>query len=290
MTSQTKYFILVVVSVGLLFGTLGCIFGTPGSSKPSAVVGGGVSGPPDWATCAISLEKVRGSAEQSLAGARQSLQRIQNQTGWQDLHILQTEQLSIVCRGYFKSFTDDKAQRTRDQVRNYRDLQGEKPFEKAFFVDLPHEKKKLIIAGPAKWDVRRAGGNASLCIGYFIDDELCKDRLTAAVKKVESLRKQGVEAWYYHGQDRSGVYVGHFNADWEWVGAGKTMGGKVINRQQLVTHDPQYDILRKKFPKYAENGQVQGYMVGKNVVYEASMLVIVPRFDQEITDAEAGLH
>jgi len=110
------------------------------------------------------------------------------------------------------------------------------------------------------------------------------------VKKVKKLRKQGVEAWYYHGQDRSGVYVGHFNADWEWVTAGKTKEGQLVRRLQFVTHDPQFAPLRKKFPKYEENGQVQSYAVGKGRAYEAPMLVSIPRFGQEVTDAEVGLH
>ncbi len=58
----------------------------------------------------------------------------------------------------------------------------------------------------------------------------------------------------------------------------------------FVTHDPQFKILRKKFPKYRENGQALGYKVGKHRVYDAPMLVRIPRLDQKITDAEMGLH
>ncbi len=292
MTDKTKYFsklVLVGVSACLLFAVVGCIFGTPGSPRPSAVVPGQVPGPPDWANFTISLQRVQDITDQSLAGARQSLQRIRKQTGWRDLHVLQTDYASVVCRGYFRSFTDKKAQRMLDQIRSYKDSQGRQPFRKASFAALPRERKQ-ITAGPPQWDLRRAPGNASLCIGFFINDELCKDRLTAAVKKVKDLRNQGIEAWYYHGQDRSGVYVGHFDAGWELVTTGKTRDGNLIRRLKFVTHDPQFAILRKKFPKYEENGQVQSYMVGKGRVYEASMLASIPSFGQEVTDAEVGLH
>ena len=112
MTDKTRYFLRVaLVGAGgcLLFAAAGCIFGTSGSPRPSAVVPGQVPGPPDWATCTISLQKVQDSTDYSLAGARQSLQRIRKQTGWRDLHVVQTDQASIVCRGYFNSFSDSKA-------------------------------------------------------------------------------------------------------------------------------------------------------------------------------------
>ncbi len=293
MISKTKYFskfVLVGLSGWLLFATVGCFFGTSDSPRASAVTSGQVAGPPDWATCTISLQKAQDRADQSLAEARQSLQRIQKQTGWRDLHVLQTDQLSIVCRGYFKSYADDKAQKMLDQVRSYRDSQGNHPFARVLFVALKHNERKQITVGPPQWDLRRARGNSSLCIGFFINDKLCKDRLAAAVKKVKSLRKQGVEAWYYHGQDRSGVYVGHFNADWELVTTGKTRGQQPITRLMFVTHDPQFKILRQKFPKYEENGQVQARRIGKRVIFEASMLVRIPTFGQKLTDAEVGLH
>ena len=293
MSSKGKYFCklaLVGASGWLLFAVVGCNFGTPASKVESAAVRRKLPGPPDWATCTISLQKVQDRTDQSVAGARQSLQQIRKQTGWRDLHVLQTDQASVVCRGYFKSFADDKAQKMLRQVRSYKDPQGRQPFRKAFFAALPRDKKKQITAGPPQWDLRRAPGNASLCIGFFINDELCKDRLAAAVKKVKDLRNQGIEAWYYHGQDRSGVYVGHFDADWELVTTGKTKDGQLIKRLKFITHDPQFAILSKKFPKYEENGQVQSYIIGKGRVYEAPMLASIPRFSQEVTDAEAGLH
>ena len=292
MTDKTRYFLRVaLVGAGgcLLFAVVGCIFGTSGSRKPSAVVPGQVPGPPDWAVWTISLQKVQDSTDQSEARARQSLQRIQKQTGWRDLHVVQMDQLSIVCRGYFKSFADDKAQQMLRQVRSYRDSQGREPFQKASFAPLPREKKQ-ITAGPPQWDLRQAPGNASLCIGFFINDELCKDRLAAAVKKVKDLRNQGVEAWYYHGQYRSGVYVGHFNADWELVTTGKTRDGQPIRRLKFITHDPQFAVLRKKFPKYERNGEVQTYTIGKGQAFDASVLARIPRFGLEVSDTEAGLH
>ncbi|MCK4851008.1 MAG: hypothetical protein KAT11_06645 [Phycisphaerae bacterium] len=293
MSCKTKYFsklVLVGVSAWLLFAAAGCIFGTPGSPRPSAVVPGQVPAPPDWATCTISLQKGQDSADQSEAGAHQSLERIRKQTGWRDLHVVRTDQVSIVCRGYFKSFTDEKAQRTLRQVRSYKDSQGREPFRKAFFAVLGRDQKKQITAGPPEWDLRQAPGNASLCIGFFINDELCKDRLAAAVEKVKKLRKQGVEAWYYHGEYRSGVYVGHFNADWELVTTGKTRDAQPIRRLMFITHDPQFAVLRKKFPKYEENGQVQTYTIGKGQAFDASVLARIPRFGQEVSDTEAGLH
>ncbi len=193
MTAKTKHLSrLALASLGLcfLFTSVGCIFGGPAGRGSSPNARRLPPGPPDWATCTIGLQRVQGGMNQGQAGAQHSLQRIRKQTGWRDLHVLRTDQLSVVCRGYFRSVDDDKAHKMLRQIRNYRDPQGQEPFRKAFLVVLPRNKRKRITAGPPQWDVRQAPGNASLCIGFFINDETRKDRIAAAVKKVTALRSQ----------------------------------------------------------------------------------------------------
>ena len=110
------------------------------------------------------------------------------------------------------------------------------------------------------------------------------------MKLVRKLRGDGIEAWYYHGEYRSGVYVGHFNAKWELVTTGKTRSGELIKRLKLVSHDPQFAVLRKKFPAYGYNGKISTRMIGKRQTFEASTLITIPKFGQEVDDAEVGLH
>ena len=133
-------------------------------------------------------------------------------------------------------------------------------------------------------------GQYCLCIGFYINDELCSDRLKAAVKQVKKLRDKGIEAWYYHGQYRSGVYVGHFSAQWQLVTTAKTTTGQPIKGLKLITDDPQYEVLRKQFPKYHRNGEFQSWSVANARAFEPSVLALIPKYGQKITDSEAGLH
>ena len=238
------------------------------------------------ATCTITLYNVSGGGQDSLDQAQNLLAQIRKQTSWPDLHIVPSEQVIKVCRGYFRIFSSDKAQRTLDEVRSYVDQSGQHPFQQAMFSDLPGRREQQIAAGPAQWDLRNAPGNASLCIDVYTDP---KNRATAAVKQVKKLRGKGIEAWYYHGRYRSGVYVGHFNAAYERVTTGKTASGRTLMREKFVTHDPQFKALRKEFPSYRIDGQVQALKIGKAEVYESSRLVPIPRSGQDVMDSEVGL-
>ena len=267
---------------------------TPAGKKSSAqpqvsALDGQKSGPPDWATCTISLYNIPAGDPQAASQAQAVRERISQQTGWKDLHIISTEEVIKVCRGYFENFTTRQAQGALQQVRNYTDPSGAKPYESAMFALLPDIEKKQVTAGPPQWDLRNTPGNSSLCIGFFINDELCKDRVAAALDKVKKLREQKIEAWFYHGEYRSGVYVGHFQASYQLVTVGKTRDGRPVTRLKFLTTDPAFATLREEFPHYQRNGQVQSFNLGGRQGSEASRLVPIPRFGQEIIDADVGL-
>ena len=275
---------LAGASACFFYTLAGCGSETTAGNWPSSALQSKSSAPPAWATCTITLWNIQGGGQASFDYAQQGLTQIHKQTSWPDLHIVRTEQVTKVCRGYFEDFFTTKAKRTLAQVRSYVDPQGQRPFRRALFADLPGRQIQQVAAGPSQWDLRQAPGNASLCIGVFTDQ---KDRATAAVKRVKKLRAQGVEAWYYHGQYRSGVYVGHFDAAYEELTTGKTAGGYPIKRRKFVTRDPQFAALRKKFPAYKINGRA--LRIGQTKFYEAPRLVSIPRFGQDVLDPEVGL-
>lgn len=291
MTIPKANLILVALSCGLCWLLIGCQSGTPssGGPQPISLSKQSESGSSAGATCTIALHNLSGTGAETLAQAKSMLVDIQQQTSWKDLHIIQSDMFTKICRGYFMSFSSSEAQRTLHQVRNFTDSRGNKPFETAIFAALPNTELAPASGGPPEWDLRRSPANASLCIGFFVNDELCKDRVAAAVEKVKKLRNKGVEAWYYHGQYRSGVYVGHFDAQYEWVTTGKSSDGQLIHRMQFVTHDPSFATLRKQFPEYQRNGEIQLFNYGGREAYDPSRLVPVPRPGQEVSDSEAGL-
>ena len=279
--------VLLTVMCAWLVGTVaGCGSETRESGGIFSSLQRQESGPYSGATCTISLYNIPGGDEMSLSQAEDILGMIKKETGWANLHIVRTEQVTKVCRGYFESFSSDKAKRTLDAVRSYVDSRGDEPFRQAMFSDLPGVGKQEIVAGPSEWDLRNAPGNSSLCIDVYTDPN---KRVNSAIKQVKKLRGKGVEAWYYHGAYRSGVYVGHFNARYEQVTAGRTAGGRAIVRTKFVTRDPEFKKLRRKFPSYRIDGKELSMIVDKSEVRESSRLVPIPRFGEEVIDSQIGL-
>ena len=281
-----SFWFLATMCVLLLPSFVGCGSGSAAGDGIFSSLRADDSGRPAGATCTITLYNVAGGDQASLDQAQDILAQIKKETSWPDLHIVPSEQVIKVCRGYFESFSSAKAKRTLDQVHSYADRSGNQPFQRALFSDLPGRPEQQITAGPAQWDLRNAPGNASLCIDVYTDPS---GRASAAAKQVKKLRGKGVEAWYYHGRFRSGVYVGHFNAAYERVATGKTTSGQPVVREKFVTHNPQFKALRKQFPSYSIDGQVSALRVGKTEVYESSRLVPIPRFGQDVMDSEVGL-
>ena len=249
------------------------------------------SGPPDWAFCTVSVKDVVQTGGNDVGRAETELERIRQQTGWSDLHIVRTETTVKVCRGYFRSFSSSKAKRALEQVRNYKDSTGQRPFADAAFSALPIVKKDIAY-GPPEWDVRLAPGEATLCIGFYVNAGKCKDRLAAAIKEVRGIRDKGVAAWYYHGQYRSGVYVGNFTAYYARVRIGKTRYGEAIYGKKFTTDDPRYREMLAKYPEfrfYRINGEAEIREIGGLETKDKSRLVPVPSFDEEVLDTAIGL-
>ena len=278
------FFILFLLGVfSFSYFLTGCGSGSEPGYSDSSVKTKFLTVPAD-ATCTIALVNVYGADQTSFDQAQQLLNQTRKQTAWPDLHIIRTDQVSKICRGYFKNIAE--ARRTLTEVRAYKDPQGQQPFQQAAFSALPTQEKGPIAAGPPEWDLRRARGNASLCISVFTAET---NRTAEAANMVKKLRKNGTEAWYYHGNYRSGVYVGHFNAAYEFVTMGRTARGEPLRRQKFMTRDPQFKVLSSKFPDYRIDGQRLEYSIGKRKGYAASRLVPIPRFRQDVMDTEVGL-
>lgn len=289
MNERSNVFMACIVACLLSAGLGGCGEGVGLSGDSEQYLTG--SGPPDWAFCTVSVKDVLRSGADDLSRAEAMLEQIRQQTGWADLHIVQTETAMKICRGYFRSFSESKAHHTLDQVRNYTDSSGERPFADAAFSALPTVKKEIAF-GPAEWDMRRAPGEATLCIGFYVNAGKCRDRLAAAIKEVRKLREEDVEAWYYHGQYRSGVYVGHFSSYYKRVRIGETRSGSPIYGRKFATDDPAYRELLVRHPEfrfYKINGEAEIREIAGVKAKDKSRLVPVPSYNEEILDTAIGL-
>jgi hypothetical protein len=145
--------------------------------------------------------------------------------------------------------------------------------------------------GRPEWQLRRCPGAYTLHVGVFYDTPTFSQRKEAAVQWVEQLRADGIEAYYYHGEVRSGVTVGHFGE--EDVIREQT-GPNRATFNTRTRYSARVDAFRKQelFRYNLENGckvkRVVNTAEGPKEVYQESFLLPVPKGGQApaLTDSQ----
>ncbi len=165
--------------------------------------GGGGSNEPDlpWA---IALAVVSGPNHQAIAEQRRA--QLATASGAKGLWIGEENDASTIYFGHYASTQDDAV---RADFKHWRDLKASGLALDAVMI-VPVASG--ISGGPiAEWDLRRAAarGKYTLQIGYY-DDQFGKDFRKAAEQAVDVLRKDGAEAYFYHGPNRSMITIGVF--------------------------------------------------------------------------------
>ena len=149
-----------------------------------------------------------GHVERSRALKDQLIER----TGWRDFYIIHGEDQSILYYGYYKDFTGNqnprekqRAEADRLRIASFKDERRDQPFRGAMFVDLSTPDP----AGPPEWNLANTPADRmwSLQIAAYKDSPARKEY---AVDAVREARKQGIEAYYYHGDTVSSVCIGAF--------------------------------------------------------------------------------
>lgn len=125
--------------------------------------------------------------------------------------------------------------------------------------------------GPPEWNLSRAPGDLSLQIAVFYNEGDFEERELAAVQYCESLRKEGIEAWYYHYDNgRSIVCIGHFAAT---ASMGRLDGG-----EEMAQEVKDLIAKREEFKYNLVNGRVMRIrMPSGEFLPSPSCLVRIPR-------------
>jgi len=130
-----------------------------------------------------------------------------------DWYVIHSEGESILYYGYYRSTNDPKDKKESDRAKadhaaidKIVDAAGEKLFSHSFFVEVNSPDP----SAPPEWDLRKAPGFWSVEIAVYKDSP---QRKQAAVDSVRDARKQGVEAYYYHGPTASSVCIGSWPKD-----------------------------------------------------------------------------
>ncbi len=120
--------------------------------------------------------------------------------GW---YLVHHDEDSIVCYGYYASLSDAQAKNDKRRIESLTDVTGQPVFTGVCFQPIASPDPEA----PPEWNLAKTSGRMywSLQIAAFRDNPL---RKKAAVEAVRDLRKQGIEAYYFHGPTISSVCIG----------------------------------------------------------------------------------
>lgn len=141
--------------------------------------------------------------------ASELMRKARTEGGLADIWYTTDAQWTRVYAGKFRNPDSDEAQATLAQVRQAK-IDGEGVFEDARFVAIGSGRAETLDPH----DLRSLSGQGlyTLQIGYF-DRQNGTNFRRAAERRVEQLRANDEEAYYYHGPHRSLVLVNAWTRD-----------------------------------------------------------------------------
>lgn len=235
-------------------------------------------------------------------------------TKMREWYILHESGQSRIYYGFYRSIGDPqdaaesaRAKGDRKKIDELIDGGGERPFRACQFVQLNAPDPE----SPPEWNLANAAPDKvwTLLIGAYKDHP---DRKRAAVESVRDARAQGEEAYYFHGETVSNVFVGAWSeeaVDEERVDAKEGVGplgpvlvlppgmkapGQVRRKgeavrvvgQQLVPVDPE---LKKKIAQYPNMGVNGNFLVFKQngrQRLQGSVIAVIPRPSETLFGAD----
>lgn len=132
--------------------------------------------------------------------AKQLKETLAASTKMNDWYVIHGERDSTLYYGFYPDLTE-RAKSDREKIDAMRDTAGGRPFKHCMIVAVETPDPDA----PPGWNLENANGYWSLQIAVFTDTP---DRKQRAVEAVREARKQGIEAYYYHGPTSSSVCVG----------------------------------------------------------------------------------
>lgn len=240
---------------------------------------------------------------------------IQN-TGMREWYIVSDNAQSRLYYGFYRSIADPadpveskRAKGDRRKIDELVDKAGERPFRACQFVQLSAPDPE----SPPEWNLANAPQDKvwTLLIAAYKDHP---DRKKAAVESVRDARARGEEAYYYHGDTVSNVFVGAWPEDAvleekvdakEGVGAqdpllvlppGMKVPGKVRRKgqavravgQQLVPVDEGLKQKIEQYPHMGVNGSTLVYKQNGRIRVQGPVIAPIPRPDETLFGADMG--
>jgi len=281
--------------------------------------------PPSEAQWTIQCRVFTG--ENRIAEAMRVRDYLRKQTGEKTWYLLHTDNDTTLFFGYYRSIQvegsdgkdrkdAERAHSDRKRITALRDEQGQPLFSDAFFAPVD----SVGESGPREWNIINSPAEYqwTLLIGVYRDNP---ERKKAAAEAVRKLRSEKVEAYYYHGEMMSFVFIGRWEAKSVYVETADTArtsqsadeevmvtdrwldssvptvykgpNGKTVRlvNPRLTIQDTSVKETMAKFPNFHINGEVMGRRVkdkegNERVVYDQSTLTAIPRREQSVLNAD----
>ena len=127
-----------------------------------------------------------------------------------------------------------------------------RPFGAAHLLPLPSSDRSV---GNPEWDAESLAGYWSLQVAVFYNTDTMQQRRQAAVDYCSELRKQGHEAYFYHGPSMSSVLLGAFppNAMRAVQQEKRDLYGQTQRTSVNVIANARLRALQNEFPHNLEN-------------------------------------
>jgi hypothetical protein len=153
--------------------------------------------------------------ESHVQDSRQAQQMLFSSTNMKKWYVVHAADHSTLYFGFYRNNDPrdpndgpegQRAINDLNTIRAMTDSQGNRPFSESLLVGIDAPDPE---ANPA-WDITRTKGTWSVEIACFTGTA---DRKERAVQAVAEARKEGIEAYYYHGETASSVCLGCWPAN-----------------------------------------------------------------------------
>jgi hypothetical protein len=171
----------------------------PRNMQPGTVV------PPGDAQYTISCHAMSGPNHVEIANALKA--NLIKQTPLKDWYVIHEETQSVIYHGFYKSIDrsnpreQQRAQGDLKMIQGLTNAAGDRIFAHSYIVEVTTPDPQA----PPEWNLANANGYWSLQIAAYKDSP---KRKQFAVDAVREARKEGIPAYYLHGETTSMVFVG----------------------------------------------------------------------------------
>jgi len=213
---------------------------------------------------------------------------------WHDVYVVHEDDHSILYMGSYGSdgASQRQIQANLAKAKNFRMANGVQPFVKAIVIAKPGTADE----GPSEWNLKNAKGYYSVLVDiqYDVPQSGYYGRKQRAVMDCRNLRKQGYDAYYFHGPYKSGVAVGTFpetSIKTVMVKARHPITHNEFEVEKKVIVDPKMKKVFQDFPEmlicgntektveiYYENGRPK-----RHAVTQEPYPIIIPNAENKKT-------